>query len=224
MEDQHQASSSAASADRLRGTAEAGFRRLKEDARQGGEKAKERIGDLADAQKDQVSESLGQFATAIKKASEELRSSDQTLAAQLVREAADALGSLSRSIGGATPSELVGSVRSFGRNNPVAFIGGAVLAGLALGRFARAEPPRPEAASGRGPASERASAYPSQSTSPAAHRGYSTGSPTSTGPTSAGQGLSGSRASGQAASPLGGLSREGGGTHDSDQGSERGTS
>jgi hypothetical protein len=33
---------------------------------------------------------------------------------------------------------MIDSVRRFGRNNPAAFIGGAVLAGLALGRFARA--------------------------------------------------------------------------------------
>jgi hypothetical protein len=32
-------------------------------------------------------------------------------------------------------------VRDFGRRNPAAFIGGAVLVGLALGRFARASEP-----------------------------------------------------------------------------------
>lgn len=212
MAEQYQASNEAGG-DTLRGTAEAGFRRLKEDALEGGEKAKERIADLAGAQKDQVSESLGQFATAIKKASEELRDSDQTLAAQLVREAADGLGSLSRSIGGATPSDLVSSVRSFGRSNPLAFVGGAVLAGLALGRFARAEAPR------RGP-SGAGSGYRPQSTMGAAGRSdFSSGSPAS-----AGQGLSGNRAFGNAGSPTDGASHEGGTTQDNDQGSERGTS
>lgn len=133
----------------VRGAAAAAAERLKADARKGSEAAKERIAEFADEQKDTVSESLAQFAQAVAKASDELRGKDQTLAAQLVREAADGLGHLSRSIGGSTPQDLLHSVRRFGRDNPLAFVGGAVLAGVALGRFARAEPRRRSTEPGR---------------------------------------------------------------------------
>ena len=74
----------------------------------------------------------------MKRAGEDLSERDHTMAAQVVRQAANGLESLSRSVNGATFEDMVDSVRNFGRSNPAAFIGGAVLAGLALGRFARA--------------------------------------------------------------------------------------
>jgi len=55
-----------------------------------------------------------------------------------VRQAADGLESLSRNLADKEPGDLLNAVRDFGRKNPAAFIGGAVLVGLALGRFARA--------------------------------------------------------------------------------------
>lgn len=110
----------------------------KMSARSAAEAAKKRAAEFADEQKSTVSDSLQQFASAIEKAGEELARQDQTLAAGIVRQAGDGLGSFSRSINSSSISEIVDSVRRFGRDNPAAFIGGAVLAGLALGRFAQA--------------------------------------------------------------------------------------
>jgi|GEM_PF-305796 len=88
---------------------------------------------------------LGDFANAVRRAGDELASSDQSPASRLVQQAADGLESLSRNLADKEPGDLLNAVRDFGRKNPAAFIGGAVLVGLALGRFARAG--EPEAAS-----------------------------------------------------------------------------
>lgn len=111
---------------------------MKEGAAALGGEARERVDRYATTQKDVVTEHLQDFAQAVRRASDDLSDRDQTMASQLVRQAANGLESLSRSVGGSTPEDMVNSVRSFGRSNPAAFIGGAVLAGLAIGRFARA--------------------------------------------------------------------------------------
>lgn len=134
---------------------------LKEGARSLGDQAKERASRYVEGGKTTVTEHLDTFAQAIRAASDELRDKDQTMAAQLVRQAAGGLESLSRSIGGTSLQDMVTSVRSFGRSNPTAFIGVSVLAGLALGRFVRASSPgrrddwddrRSEPGNGRGDA------------------------------------------------------------------------
>ena len=58
-----------------------------------------------------------------------------------MKQAADGLESLSRNLADKDPGDLLNAVRDFGRRNPAAFIGGAVLVGVALGRFVRASEP-----------------------------------------------------------------------------------
>ena len=121
----------------------AAYEQIKEGARSLGDEARERASRLAEDQKVAVGEHLEAFASAVKRAGEDLSEHDHTMAAQVVRQAANGLESLSRSVSGASFEDVVESVRNFGRSNPVAFIGGAVLADLALGRFARAFGHRP---------------------------------------------------------------------------------
>jgi hypothetical protein len=111
---------------------------LKGGAQALGSQAKDRAGEYVEGGISAVTQSLEDFATAIRAASDELSQKDQTMAAQIVRQAAGGLESLSRSVSGTSIDDIISSVRRFGRNNPAAFMGGAVLAGLALGRFARA--------------------------------------------------------------------------------------
>ena len=87
---------------------------------------------------------LGDFANAVRRAGDELAGSDQSPASHLVQQAADGLESLSRNLADKDPGDLLNAVRDFGRRNPAAFIGGAVLVGLAIGRFARASEPHAE--------------------------------------------------------------------------------
>jgi len=87
--------------------------------------------------KDTASETLGAFANAIRHAGDELAQQDQSLAGRMVKQAADGLEQVSRTISDKRPEELLSAVRDFGRRNPTAFIAGSVLLGVALGRFAR---------------------------------------------------------------------------------------
>lgn len=102
---------------------------------------------------------LGDFANAIRRAGDELSQTDQSPAARLIGQAADGLENLSRNLAGKQPEELMDAVRDFGRRHPAAFIGGAVLAGIALGRFVRASDDEPSYAGGGVGAYPIASSY-----------------------------------------------------------------
>jgi len=121
----------------------------KEQVSQLAEQAKERASRYAEDQKQVVTQHLDDFAQAVREASDTLSQHDQTMASHVVRQAASGLESLSRSVAGANMQDMVTSVRNFGRANPIAFLGGAMLAGLAIGRFARASG-HPEAGGGQG--------------------------------------------------------------------------
>jgi hypothetical protein len=100
--------------------------------------AKERARGVIGQRKETATRTLGDFADAVRKAGDELTARDQSMASRLVGQAADSLEGLSRTVADKRPEELLDAVRDFGRRNPAAFIGGAVLLGLAIGRFARA--------------------------------------------------------------------------------------
>lgn len=121
------------------------------------ERARSLVGDAtqqarsyADSQKEAAAQSLRDFAEAVRRASDELGNRDQTLAARFVQEAAGGLETLSRSVSSRNIDSVIDSVRDFGRSNPTAFIAGSVLAGIAIGRFARASSERDHQRSGRG--------------------------------------------------------------------------
>lgn len=92
----------------------------------------------AETGKDFAASNLEDFAASIRKASEELGSRDQSMISNLVREAASGLEHASRSVKGASIQDITQSVAGFARRQPGAFLLGAGLVGIALGRFARA--------------------------------------------------------------------------------------
>jgi hypothetical protein len=108
---------------------------LKQETASFAEHAKDRATDALQQQKGAASETLGDFANAIRKAGDELAQSDQSMVGRVVRQAADGLENLARSVSDKRPEELIDTVRDFGRRNPTAFIAGSVLVGVALGRF-----------------------------------------------------------------------------------------
>ena len=97
------------------------------------EKASEKVSEKTEV----ATQTLGDFASAIRKAGDDLAQNDQSLAGKVVKQAADGLESFSRSITDKRPEDLLNAVRDFGRNNPVAFIAGSVLLGIAVGRLAK---------------------------------------------------------------------------------------
>lgn len=114
---------------------------LKAEAQSFATAAQDRVRAEAQRGTQAATKTLGDFANAVRRAGDELDQNDQSPASRIVRKAADGLESLSRNLADKEPGDLLNAVRDFGRKNPAAFIGGAVLVGLALGRFARASEP-----------------------------------------------------------------------------------
>lgn len=110
---------------------------LGQDAAQLASTAKAKAVDSLIETKHSATETISAFADAIRKAGDDLAQHDQTTVGRIVRQAADGLASASRTVSEKSPEDLLQSVRNFGRTNPVAFVAGAVLLGVALGRFAR---------------------------------------------------------------------------------------
>jgi hypothetical protein len=110
---------------------------VKQEVASFADSTKDKVLDKVEEKKHVATETLGDFANAIRKAGEELSQSDQSMAARVVKQAAEGLEGLSRSVSDKRPEEMLEAVRDFGRSNPTAFIAGSVLVGLALGRFAR---------------------------------------------------------------------------------------
>ena len=114
---------------------------LKTEAQSFANAAQDRVRAEAERGTQAATKTLGDFANAVRRAGDELAGADQSPATRLVQKAADGLETFSRSIEGKSPGDLLNDVRDFGRRNPIAFIGSAVLVGLAVGRFARASEP-----------------------------------------------------------------------------------
>jgi hypothetical protein len=110
---------------------------IKQEAAHFAESARDKANEQVDRSKDAVTTAIGDFADAIRKAGEDLAGKDQTMAARLASQAADGLQTFSRAVSEHRPEDMLDAVRRFGRENPTAFLAGAVLAGVALGRFAR---------------------------------------------------------------------------------------
>jgi len=116
-------------------------KRVRGEAAQFAATARQKAAGAVEQRQHQVTGAIGDFANAIRRASDDLTEHNQGMAAQLVTRAADGLEGVSRSLDNKTPGEMLNAVRDFGRRHPVAFIGGAALLGLAIGRFVRSSVP-----------------------------------------------------------------------------------
>lgn len=110
---------------------------LKRQARTAVEEAQRTAATYAEDGMNTAASHLSDFARAVRSASDELAERDQGVAARVVTEAADGLERVASSVSGASADELMGSVQTFARRNPGAFMIGAVLAGVALGHLAK---------------------------------------------------------------------------------------
>lgn len=117
---------------RLTGASEA----VRSEAQELGSQAQQIAGDQAEKAKEAAASHLDVFADALRAASDQLAKNQSGPAAEIVSNAASGLEGLTRSLHGQSTGEMVETVRRFGRESPVAFLAGSVLAGLALGRFA----------------------------------------------------------------------------------------
>ncbi len=110
------------------------------EAKDLGDQAATQIGAGAERARDEATAGLSAFSDALKDASAQLSGKEFGFAGDLVKQAAGGLESLARSLEGRSPGEMLEDIRAFGRQNPVGFIAGSVLAGFALGRVASALP------------------------------------------------------------------------------------
>ena len=92
-------------------------------------------------QKARAAESLGSVATAIKQASEHLRTENQTLAAY-ADTAVNQIQHFADRMRDKEPGEMMDDLERFARRNPAAFVGGAFLLGIGLARFMKSSDAR----------------------------------------------------------------------------------
>lgn len=146
MDHSDRTTSGASGADDVKNTAE----QMKQEARRAGQRAETHAKDAAHAAKDaaageaerakdKATGSFGQTASALRDAAGQVE--DGSVQERLLSEAAHGLGEIASRVEDRSVSDLARSLSDFGRTNPLAFLGGAALAGFAMSRFARAGTP-----------------------------------------------------------------------------------
>ena len=143
-------------------------KRAAEDARQLGEQAGAKVGEATDKaksfasdQKDFAAGQISGVATALNKVADELDGSDQQTVARYARDVASGLSRMGRTVQSRDVDDLMGMAQDFGRQQPVAFLGAAALAGFVASRFALASAHRRESkpASGSAYAGNQSGSY-----------------------------------------------------------------
>ncbi len=132
--------------DTIRDGAASGAAQAKEQARQMAHQAREQTAEMATQQKQLAASQLQGVAGAIRSAADNLAEHDQAMMAGYVRQAASSLDQVATNLQDRSVGELVEGVEQFARRQPAAFIGGAMMAGFALARFAKASADRHHAA------------------------------------------------------------------------------
>jgi molecular chaperone GrpE (heat shock protein) len=110
---------------------------LTAEARRVADDAREKAMHFAEDNKQRAAEQISGVTMALKKAADELDNNDQRQVAKYARDFAGGLEKLSTNLREKGVDELAGSVTSFARSQPAAFIGAAALLGFAASRFAK---------------------------------------------------------------------------------------
>jgi hypothetical protein len=115
---------------------------LKRQAERAADDMRQRARSAATDQKNVAASRMEGIARALRTASDDLQTQGQPTVAEYSRHVADGLDSIAESLGRRDVDDLVGSVQDFARARPVAFLGGAVVAGFALARFMKSSSTR----------------------------------------------------------------------------------
>lgn len=103
------------------------------------QQAKEQVRSLADVRREQVAGHVRDVARAFRNAGEQLRENNPQARryTEMIGEKAE---KVSQYLEEHDASVLINDVERFARNNPLAFLGGCMAVGFAIGRFFRASP------------------------------------------------------------------------------------
>lgn len=101
--------------------------------------ARSKVAEIVDQQKNRGADQLSGFSKAAQSAAGELEGQSPQVA-RLMRDAAGTVDSLAGDLRSSDLSDVVASVSSFARKQPVAFFAASVLAGFVLARFVKSEP------------------------------------------------------------------------------------
>jgi hypothetical protein len=105
------------------------------------DQVKQQANSRVNEQKARAAEGLGTVASAIRQASEHLRTENQTLASY-ADTAVDQIQLFADRMRDKEPAEMIDDLERFARRNPTAFIGGAFLLGIGLARFLKSSETR----------------------------------------------------------------------------------
>jgi len=112
--------------------------RIKEKAKEAGEKVKEQGRTFLNEQKDRVSSEIEAYSAAVRRAAERLKSESDTNLSSYVSSAADQLNRLASRVQERDLGELFDEVEEMARRRPEVFYGGMFVAGLVAARFLKA--------------------------------------------------------------------------------------
>ncbi len=104
------------------------------------DEARQRISEIVDQQKKAGADTVAGVARAAQAAAGDLQQTSPQMA-RLVRSAADGVDRIAGDIRSSDLNQIVSTLSDFGRRQPVAFFGGAVLAGFILARFLKSDAP-----------------------------------------------------------------------------------
>jgi hypothetical protein len=115
---------------------------LKRQAEETAHGMRDRARSVADQQKHAAAGRVEGVAHALRRASDDLREQGQPMIAEYSRYAAEGLESMAQSLDRRDVDDFVEGVENFARERPVAFLGGAMVAGFALARFMKSSSAR----------------------------------------------------------------------------------
>ena len=115
---------------------------LKRQAEETAHGMRDRARSMAEQQKHAAAGRVEGVAHALRKASDDLREQGQPMIAEYSRYAAEGLESMAQSLDRRNVDDFVEGVENFARQRPVAFLGGAMVAGFALARFMKSSSAR----------------------------------------------------------------------------------
>src|SRR5690606_24855498 len=115
---------------------------LRRQAEQQAHGMRERALSAVDQQKDVAAQRIEGVAQALRSVSDQLRERGQPTIAEYSRHLAEGLESMAGSLSRRNIDDLVGGIENFARQRPIAFVGGAMVAGFAIARFMKSSSER----------------------------------------------------------------------------------